>query len=225
MRRTAAVASLLLGMVVSPHEMWSVERPETAIERRDACREALAKLPVGESLSSLPANEARAKSGTKEYYLAREHCKYFIAEYRGPTDFPNEVSVDRGNGVVTEHSFYVPSAMPTSLLARVFVWWADGNPDKLQENLEASLIDALEQAFPCEGPWDSGRAQANSQPTAAGNQASIPDSCPLCGSEQVLKIVYGLAYDDVEETTVWPGGCFRRDSRWHCPKCAHEWGR
>lgn len=226
MRHLIAVTSLLCGIAVLPRVMSAVDPPETSTESlRDACREALSKLPVGEGLSRLTSREAREKLRTREYAQAHYDCKYFIAGSMETGDFPVVVSVSRGNGVVTEHSFCVPTGMPSDRLARVLVWWIDSNPEGLQESLEASLIDALDQAFPCEGPQAPDRAEHGARGSEPENQVLVPDWCPLCGSDEVLTIVYGLT-DDLDGTSLWPGGCFSSEgsAKWHCAKCGHEWG-
>ncbi len=50
-------------------------------------------------------------------------------------------------------------------------------------------------------------------------------TCPKCGSEKVLKIIYGSIEDpSVLKDDEIPGGCIEKDVQWHCGDCHWEWG-
>jgi hypothetical protein len=56
-------------------------------------------------------------------------------------------------------------------------------------------------------------------------------ACPLCGSNHVASILYGLPDDseelkrDVNAKKIVLGGCVITDDdpQWHCNECQHEW--
>lgn len=56
-------------------------------------------------------------------------------------------------------------------------------------------------------------------------------SCPVCGSEDTVPIVYGLPTEETMEYArrgkVVLGGCIIHESSpaWHCNSCGYEWGK
>ncbi|MGH7769929.1 MAG: hypothetical protein ACREQP_20970, partial [Candidatus Binatia bacterium] len=60
-------------------------------------------------------------------------------------------------------------------------------------------------------------------------QARYAPQCPQCGSEKVVRILYGLpteaARDLSNKGKVALGGCLvdDRNPRWHCSDCDHDW--
>lgn len=54
----------------------------------------------------------------------------------------------------------------------------------------------------------------------------FPRQCPKCGSQKVLRIVYGLLDPFAFKDNMYPGGCvvFDDDPDWHCDSCDWEWG-
>lgn len=62
--------------------------------------------------------------------------------------------------------------------------------------------------------------------TKKGNK--VRRVCPKCGSDAVLRIVYGLPGPELEKRTdIYLGGCCMtgEDPEWHCNKCHWEWGK
>ena len=59
-----------------------------------------------------------------------------------------------------------------------------------------------------------------------------PNECPLCHSQRVARILYGLPDftpelgKTLDEDRVVLGGCciVGNDPQWHCMTCRHEWG-
>ncbi len=65
-----------------------------------------------------------------------------------------------------------------------------------------------------------------------GPEAQSPDKpprCPVCGSDQVVPIVYGLPSWELgqaaERGEIVLGGCIITDHapKWHCLDCGHTW--
>jgi len=58
-----------------------------------------------------------------------------------------------------------------------------------------------------------------------------PKCCPSCGSDEALRIQYGMPPPHVVEESrhgkVALGGCCISDEspEWRCASCEHEWGR
>ena len=68
------------------------------------------------------------------------------------------------------------------------------------------------------------------QPQGENDEAPV---CPVCGSEDVAKIVYGMLADDdgtlqeqIDSGEIIPGGCCitDEDPTWECNDCHHQFG-
>ena len=55
-------------------------------------------------------------------------------------------------------------------------------------------------------------------------EESTVTTCPMCGSERVAPILYGLPANEPDEM-VHLGGCIISEDNpsWHCKACGHEW--
>jgi len=60
-----------------------------------------------------------------------------------------------------------------------------------------------------------------------------PTACPICGSPNIARIVWGLVdpspelWDEIRAGRATLGGCFVPDPTplWECQDCDHEWPR
>jgi hypothetical protein len=74
------------------------------------------------------------------------------------------------------------------------------------------------------------RARRATATRTPGGGALSAQYCPLCQSNRVLPIVYGLPgpelLESAREGRVHLGGCvvYRENPEWHCRKCGYEWG-
>lgn len=65
----------------------------------------------------------------------------------------------------------------------------------------------------------------------AGNFTSFVDyrfaqnpHCQHCGGRRTQTIQYGMVVEpDLWGPWLYMGGCVRRDEKWHCDLCEHEW--
>ena len=170
--------------------------------------------------------DALLSPSPETYNQVETLCRDFINKIVETSGYEAVVRVDHGKGVVSEYSFCFPNGLRHDDLAMVLVRWAHRHPEKSQEHLEAGLLDAVEEVFPCEGPWDQERKRARAKKPAAGDKHEIPDRCPLCGSDQILVGVFGLPGSDFDTTRYFSHGCmvFSGAPRWACAKCGHQWG-
>ena len=150
MKRELVTSILLCFAALFPCAVEADQPVETSSHvLSEACREAL--------LSPPPDG----------YYKARGLCGDFIREIVETRGSQAVIRVDRGKGVVSEYSYCFPIGPRDRYLAKVLVGWAQRNPEKFLEHYETGMLDAVEELFPCEGPWDQERKRARAKKSAA----------------------------------------------------------